>query len=180
MPVWFTLLLILPYSYSLRCYPPPGSSPPPILAHCHELASALVYASHLPHNNQPKTWGRGLPSEGETESLPKTYWLAGRGPSTCALDLDADPQHLDAREVFQLRDVGFAARNIVAKCLEDNRYLGSDTLGPTGHVVGRIVRTDSPQLLQATERTSVLWTIPGKGELLVTSGVGNGTLDDVE
>ncbi|KAL8951116.1 MAG: hypothetical protein Q9222_002888 [Ikaeria aurantiellina] len=110
----------------------------------------MILASHLPHNNDVKAWGRGLPSAGETESLPKTYWLGGRGPSTCAMDLDADPQHPRARESFRLRSVAIAGRNIVHECLQSRRQLGLEFLGPTGHIVGRIVRTDSPYLVRAT------------------------------
>ncbi|KAL8711052.1 MAG: hypothetical protein Q9220_004433 [cf. Caloplaca sp. 1 TL-2023] len=137
----------------------------------------MVYASHLPHNNDLKTWGRGLPSAGDTENLPKIYWLGGRGPSTCAMDLDSDLLHPTARESFRLRSVAIAGRDIVDQCLHNREQVGFETLGPTGHVIGRIVRTDSPHLVRATEDVKVLSTT-SLGELFVAIKPSNRSLDD--
>ncbi|KAL8840569.1 MAG: hypothetical protein Q9170_001255 [Blastenia crenularia] len=142
----------------------------------------MVYASRRPHQDEVRTWGRGLPSEGRTESLPKTYWLAGRGPQTCAIDLDADPLHLDAREDFRLRAVGIAAARIEEMCLKTRRQVGRDHLGPTGHVVAKLVRSDAPHVLSMTKGAKVL-TIPGMDEgmgvLMESSETYNGTLDEM-
>lgn len=156
--------------FSLTCYPPPRGGQLPITAHCEYLVDAILYASHLPHHNDVQTWGRGLPSDAHTESLPKTYWLAGRGPQTCAIDLDAESSHLDARENFRLRAVGIAGARIKDSCLKgNNRELGEERLGPTGHVIAKLVRSDSPHSLRMTRGAKVL-AIPGFGELMVANG----------
>lgn len=176
------VLASLPYSFSLNCYPPPEGGQLPIMDSCHDLVTALMYASRLPYLNDPIQWSRNLPSdEGRhTEKLPKLYWLAGRGPQTCALNLDADPGHLDATETFRLRAIGIAAARIVDICLGNRRQIGRDHLGPTGRVIAKIERSDRPGLLQIARGEGVGGLrIPGIGELLWTDGMGNGTRDEV-
>ncbi|KAL8943258.1 MAG: hypothetical protein Q9216_001169 [Gyalolechia sp. 2 TL-2023] len=146
----------------------------PIMAHCDDLVAALFYASHLPRHDNIQIWGRGLPSDVYTESLPKVYWLGGRGPQTCAIDLDADPLHPDARETFRLRAVGFAGARIEELCLKSRRQLGRDQLGPTGHVIAKLVRSDLPRLLRMTRGAKAL-TIPGLGQLVEAARTNNGT-----
>ncbi|KAL8676917.1 MAG: hypothetical protein Q9186_006614 [Xanthomendoza sp. 1 TL-2023] len=174
------LLLAIPFTLSLDCYPPPSGTQLPLLDHCQELVYALTYASQNPRENIPKEWGRGLPSTDFTEYLPKQYWLPGRGPQTCALSLDADPLHPNAREVFKLEDIAHAARRIVNICLI-RRQIGRDFLGRTGQVVAKLRRTDSPRVIQASAgevwRGSVV--VPGIGWLVWMDKGGNGSLAEL-
>lgn len=173
------LLFILPFSFALDCYGHPRDIPLPNLHHCHDLVRAITIASRRPYHNDAKIWGRGLPNNAYTEGLPKTYVYApGSGPpQTCALDLDADPLYLQAREVFRLQAVATAGARIVTTCLASRSQLGRDPVGPTGHVFAKIVRSYSPVVLQSAGKQSV--TIPGMGELLWSSRAGNGSLDDM-
>lgn len=151
------LLFTLPFSHSLDCYNHPARTRLPNLHHCENLVRAINIASRIPHHNDRKIWGRGLPSNAHTEELPKTYVYApaGEPPQTCALDLDADPLNLQAREVFRLQDVVTAAARIVKTCLSERSMLGRDPVGPTGRVYAKLARADSPLLLQVGR--------PGKG-----------------
>lgn len=117
----------------------------PIPAHCRDLAGALTYAASLPRGNDLKKWGRSLPSAGATENLPKIYWLAGRGPTTCAVELDAVPTNPDAVEEFGLKVVAEAAAMIVNICVYGQSRVGNETLGPTKGVVAELRRTDTPR-----------------------------------
>ncbi|KAL9606009.1 MAG: hypothetical protein Q9179_000797 [Wetmoreana sp. 5 TL-2023] len=178
--VWLVLLFILHIALSLRCYPPPAGNHLPTLGHCQELVLRMLHASFMPHVNEPKTYGRGLQNEGAMESLPKIYWLGGLGPSTCAVHLDADNNFPDARETFRFQDLALAARKTVNVCLEGRRYLGSDSLGFTHHVVAKIVRAPSALWLQSSEGLKVLSAVPEKGELLATNTMSNGSYQDTE
>ncbi|KAL8779903.1 MAG: hypothetical protein Q9213_006725 [Squamulea squamosa] len=152
----------------------------PILAHCEDLVRAMFYGSYLPPNNKVKTWGQGLHSDEMTESLPKVYWLAGRGPATCVLDLNADPRYPFAREAFTLRDVAIKGEHITTACLERRAQIGRDFLGETSKVVANIVRSDSPRVLRGIQREAVeTYTIPGLGELLVASRGADNKSDGV-
>lgn len=163
------LVFILPFSAAFHCYPPRRSTYAPSLGECHELILRMILASFRPELIEPKTYGRGLPISDSTENLPKIYWLPDRGPYSCALGLDVDPQYPDARETFPFRDLGLAARSIVVGCLERRRWLGNETLGRTGHVVASIVRANSPRLLRATEGGEEIFTLPAMGRLAVTT-----------
>ncbi|KAL9031211.1 MAG: hypothetical protein Q9196_000747 [Gyalolechia fulgens] len=147
----------------------------PIVAHCDDLVAAILHTSYLPRHNDVQTWGRGLPSDAHTESLPKIYWLAGRGPQTCAIELDADPLHLDARETFRLRAVGVAGVRIQELCLKSRGQIGRDRLGPNGHVIAKLVRSDSSLFFRMTRGAKGLMMLPGWGELMEASGTYNGT-----
>ncbi|KAL9594200.1 MAG: hypothetical protein Q9219_007162 [cf. Caloplaca sp. 3 TL-2023] len=186
-----TLLLLLLLSSlptpasSLDCHSSPTPTPLPLLEHCQALLYALAYASRLPPENSPKTWGRGLPSNPPfTEHLPKLYWLPGRGPQTCGLTLDVDPLFPDAREVFRLEDVAVAGVRIVNVCLVRRRELGREWLGEGRRVVGKVVRMDARgrgslrgRLGGGQIRTV---EVPGVGELAWMEEVGDvGSADEV-
>ncbi|KAI4202023.1 MAG: hypothetical protein LQ346_002045 [Caloplaca aetnensis] len=178
MLVPILLLSVFPFSFALDCYAPPHDGALPILEHCNELVHALIMACRLPHMNEPKTWGRGLPSNIRSEHLPKVYWLPGRGPQSCALSIDADPLHPDAREVFNLNAIRLAAARIVNICLVGRRQVGRDRLGRTGKVIAKLVRTDAPLVLRKTgeEGDVQLLRIPGIGDLAWANKAGNGSL----
>lgn len=169
------LLSILPFSFALDCYPPPRSGALPILEHCNELVHALIIASRLPHLNDPKTWGRGLPSGINSEHLPKVYWLPGRGPQSCALSLDVDPLYPDAREVFGLSAIRVAAARIIRICLVGRGQIGRDRLGSMGKVVAKLLRTDGPLMLLKTGKEGDVQSlrIPGIGDLAWANGTEN-------
>lgn len=182
-PLIILLLFLstLPFTTPLDCYPPPARSQLPILDHCQELVYALVYTSRLPHKNDAKTWGRGLRSTDFTEYLPKVYWLPGRGPQSCGVNVDVDPLHPDAREIFRISDVARAATRVVNICLIGRRQVGRDALGSGGRVWAKLVRTDAPGLVRAMGRDGRVGSIevPGVGELVWMSGAGNETVDEM-
>ncbi|KAL8922466.1 MAG: hypothetical protein Q9208_005188 [Pyrenodesmia sp. 3 TL-2023] len=180
MLVPILLLSVLPFSFALDCYPPPSGGALPILEHCNELVHALTIACRLPHQNEPKTWGRGLPSSIHSEHLPKVYWLPGRGPQSCALSLDVDPLHPHAIEVFGLTAIRVAAARIVNICLVGRNQIGRDRLGSTGKVVGKLVRTDGPLMLplMGEEGDVQSLRIPGIGDLAWANGTENGLLGE--
>lgn len=100
----------------------------------------------------------------------------------CYLDLDADLRYPMAREVFRLQDVAIIGRGIVTTCLRNERQIAEDMLGETGHVVGKIVRSDSPVLLHGTRKERMeTYTVPRFGVLLIASrgSADNGSLDDL-
>ncbi|KAL8989115.1 MAG: hypothetical protein Q9169_008428 [Polycauliona sp. 2 TL-2023] len=176
------LLSILPFTSPLDCYAPPARTQLPIVDHCQELVYALLYASRLPHKNDPKTWGRGLRSTDFTEYLPKVYWLPGRGPRSCAVNLDVDPLHPEAREMFRLSDIATATIRMVNICLIGRREVGRDVLGSGGRVWAKLVRTDGPILVRGVGRDdeskgSVL--VPGVGELMWMSGNSSEMVDEM-
>ena len=166
------ILLTVPFTLSLDCYPAPIRGQLPILDHCQELVYALTYASRLPPNLKAKEWGRGLRSTDFTEHLPKVYWLPGRGPQTCAISLDVDPLYPEAREVFKLADIAFAGTRIIHLCLISRRQVGSDPLGPTNRVIAKLVRTDAPMIIRAALREGRPQSVevPGIGELVWVDG----------
>lgn len=176
--ILYILLLTLPFSAALDCYVQPRDIPLPRLDHCYDLIRAINFASQLPHRNNPKMWGRGLPSSAHTEGLPKTYVYspAGQPPQSCSLDLDADPLDLQAREIFRLQAVATAAARIVNTCLARRGQIGRDTLGETGRVYAKIIRSESPVLLQVGRVDSL--TIPGLGVLSWVNKAKGRLLDD--
>lgn len=174
------LLAMLPCSMSLNCYDHPIDIPLPQLFHCYELIRAINILARHPDHSKEKIWGRGLPSNARTENIPKTYIYApaGRGPLTCALDLDADPLHPHAREIFRLQAVATAGSRIVDTCLAARSQIGRAPVGPTGSVFAKIARSESPVLLQVAGVDSI--TIPGRGTLLWTTKTYNGSIDGMK
>ena len=138
----------LPSILALSCYPPPERVLP-IPAHCRDLATAILYASFKPLGNDPKSWGRGLPTTPDTERLPKLYWLVDRpyGPSTCALLVDTIPLDPFAVETFRLRTVGIAAERIIGTCLMGRSQVGSEPMGKTKGVEASLIRHDGSSFL---------------------------------
>ena len=111
-----------------------------------DLTNAIDYAAHLPGGSVFKDWGRGLPSAGQTEKLPKVYWLAGRGPTTCAFQLDVIPSEPTAVERFGLFAIAIAAEKILRICMLGRSQVGSELLGENKAVSITMVRTDAPRL----------------------------------
>lgn len=105
------------------------------------------HASRLPYKNDPKQWGRGLPTTDKSEYLPKRYWLPAKDPMhrTCALAVDADPLFPDTRETFRLGNIGYAGVRIVNACLIGRREVGRDGLGRGGRVFAKLERWDEPR-----------------------------------
>ena len=78
--------------------------------------------------------------------MPKDYWLQGRGPSTCAIHIDAVPWDLEAEETFELKNAASLVEVVVEQCLIRRRKLGFAYPGVRELVQARIVRTDAPWL----------------------------------
>ena len=91
----------------------------------------------------------------DTQNIPKVYWIGGRGPTTCAIHVDVNPEELLAVETFRVRSVGLAAERIVSRCLVRERKTGLDYPGTAEHVYARIVRTDAPFDIDLVENSDV-------------------------
>ena len=86
-----------------------------------------------------KAWGRRLPTTDDTQKVPKVFWIAGRGPTTCAIHVDVDSYDLWAVDDFRLRDVATAAEEVVAQCLVAKSKVGlAYPAGPDGHVHAKV------------------------------------------
>ena len=160
----------------------------PRTSDCNDLVSAIDYVASFPSELQPKTWGRVVPDTPTTQSLPKIYYYDAPGPvhSTCAVEVDVDPEDVWAVEVFTLKRVEVAAGSIVDKCLEDNRLVGLATLGKGGKVQARIMRTDRPMFRGVGQplrgvRGGRLWVVEGEKARRLVRGGGvarNGTVGE--
>ena len=113
---------------------------------CHELIDALEFLARYPPYNLPMTWSRHVEDTSSNRKLPKDYWLQGRGPSTCAIHIDAVPWNVDAEESFQLKSVANLGEVLVEQCVVRRRQLGLAYPGIRELVQVRIVRTDAPWL----------------------------------
>ena len=148
----------------LRCIPAPGA--PPTFADCRDLTNAIAYASRLPGENIPKSWGRNLPDSPETVRLPRVYWLRLLGPTTCAVNVDVSPNDYLAVDEFKLEDVGVAAERVVAQCLMRLGEIGFAYPSSGRHVYAKIVRMEDAfsellrnatvQSLQSPDMTNIL------------------------
>ena len=139
------LLFLLPRSLQTECYH--ARSALPILLHCEELAEAIDYLSRRPGENDIMAWGRRLPTTRHTQKLPKVYWISGRGPSTCAIHIDVNPTDYFAVDSFNQSRVASCASRVVQQCLAQQGLLGLDYPTAEEHVYVKVVRSDSPMLL---------------------------------
>ncbi|KAL8893256.1 MAG: hypothetical protein Q9207_008597, partial [Kuettlingeria erythrocarpa] len=93
-----SLLFLIHYCHAATCYPPP-SGILPLIADCTEVVQRILDIARLPGAAAPKEWGRKLNNTDTTVRLPKTYWIAGAGPKTCAVHVDvAKTRSLDVVE----------------------------------------------------------------------------------
>lgn len=153
------LLILLPLMFvphvvskGIRCTDAKG--PLPTIKHCNELTEAIDMLSRLPGENNMRAWGRRLPTTDLTQNLPKVFWIAGRGPTTCAVHVDVDEDDYFAVDDFRVRSVGMAAGRVVAQCLVARGKIGLAYPGQ-GHVYVRIVRTDTPFELNVVDPSRV-------------------------
>lgn len=113
---------ILKYSQAAICTNSRG--PLPTVKDCKDIVEAVTYLSSLPGENVRKAWGRQLPTTYHTEKLPKVFWISGRGPITCAINVDVDAYDTWAVEDFRVSDVASAAKGVVDECLVPRRKVG--------------------------------------------------------
>ena len=86
-----------------------------------------------------KVWGRELPTTTETQQVPKVFWIAGRGPTTCAIHVDVDAFSPFAVDSFRLSDVASAAEEVIAQCLVPQRKTGlAYPVVADGHVYAKV------------------------------------------
>ncbi len=131
------VLSTLQLCVALQCYPPPQGSLLPTRNDCRHVINAIIYAANRPHGNDPKEWGRNLPTGGKFERLPRTYQLQAEG-NTCAVEIDVDtslPLHDFVRETFTLMEAAHSALRIWEKCLGSERRLGMERIGAARQVV---------------------------------------------
>lgn len=128
---------IYTHSQAAICMDPRG--PLPTIKDCEDIAEAVTYLSRLPGENDKKAWGRQLPTTPDTEKLPKVFWISGRGPITCAINVDVDGYDTLAVDDFRVSDVASAAKNVIAECLVPRRKVGlAYPAGADGHVHARV------------------------------------------
>ena len=86
-----------------------------------------------------RAWGRRLPTTRDTQSVPKIFWIAGRGPITCAIHVDVDAFDPLAVDDFRLADVASAGDDVIAQCLATQRKVGwAYPAGPDGKVQAKV------------------------------------------
>lgn len=121
------LLLFASFTIFIRsqaaiCTNAPGLLP--TISDCNDLTDAIRGLSRLPGENNMRAWGRRLPTTLDTQKVPKIFWIAGRGPTTCAVHMDVDAYDLWAVDDFRLGDVASAAEEVVAQCLSAKSKVG--------------------------------------------------------
>jgi len=174
-------------SRSMECLLPRGALP--TVRDCQDLTDAIAYLARFPGENNPKTWGRRLPSTTDTQNLPKIYWIVGRGPTTCAVHVDVNADDVFAIDTFRLSTVGLAAERVVSRCLVGERKIGLEYPSGGQHVYAKLVRTDAPfflDLLDDSDVQSVL-LLNGRGVLHsatvnhmgAAGGASNGSLRNI-
>ncbi|KAL8868708.1 MAG: hypothetical protein Q9174_004811 [Haloplaca sp. 1 TL-2023] len=134
------------------------------MVHCQELVNKLLDASRGPRGLANKEWGRGLENTATTVHLPKIYWVAGAGPRTCAVIVDADDHHPNTIERFNIGDVGHAAEHVETACLFRKGEVGTEHVGIARRVGVKLERVDVELLLKSEIANPAL----------VDKGVGNG------
>ncbi|KAL8953261.1 MAG: hypothetical protein Q9222_000866 [Ikaeria aurantiellina] len=154
------LLFILHHSLAATCNPPRGGVLP-LMPHCTELVHKILDISRSPHGMAIKEWGRTLDNTPTTVHLPKTYWIAGDGPRTCAVLVDVDSHNPTAVERFNLGELGHAAEHVENWCLFRKSQVGAERVGVGKKVEVRLERAD-------------LSSIPTTGTVLLDAHLGPG------
>ncbi|KAL8933626.1 MAG: hypothetical protein Q9216_006284 [Gyalolechia sp. 2 TL-2023] len=137
----FSFLLFVISCRAATCHPPRGGILP-LIPHCTELVHRILDTARTPKGVRPKEWGRQLANTATTVHLPKTYWIAGAGPRTCAVQVDVDAHSPDAVEKFTLRELGYAAEHIQNACLFRKGEVGTERVGLGRKVEVRLERVD--------------------------------------
>ncbi|KAI4287569.1 MAG: hypothetical protein L6R35_003174 [Caloplaca aegaea] len=137
----FLSSLLLHQCTAAVCNPPRGGILP-LLPDCTELVSSILDVAGLPRWTGAKEWGHDLPNTATTVYLPKTYWISGAGPRTCAIEIDVDMHFPHATEKFRLVDVGHAAQRVLNVCLIRKGEVGAERVGAERRVEVRLVRVD--------------------------------------
>ncbi|KAG7009757.1 hypothetical protein G7Y79_00001g000290 [Physcia stellaris] len=140
-----TVLIVFPtFTVSYQCFETPFLLPG--FHDCRAVIAGIYYISRLPHESQTRAWGRHVPHNSGSESLPKLFWIEGRRPpSTCAVEVDVDPLDIWAVEKFTLHDIAVAAERVYLGCLLDRGLAGLEYPKREGirRVWAKIVRIDS-------------------------------------
>ena len=143
----------------------------PITSHCYDLIKAIEDLSRLPGENDLKAWGRGLPTGEYSQNLPKSYWIGGRGPSTCAVHVDVNPLNEYAVDSFRQSSVALSAERVVNQCLDRQGLIGLSYPLGAEHVYTMVVRTDSPWVLNTSNTHGVRnISLPGAANVLQVAG----------
>ncbi len=165
------LLLLLHYCHAVSCNPPP-SGIMPLIADCTEVVQRILDIARLPGAAASKEWGRKLNNTDTTVHLPKTYWIAGAGPKTCAVYVDIAKGHPPgAVERFGFQELGHAAERVLDVCLAGKGEVGEERVGAERGVGVRLARVNRG-FLNAAGRTRV-GVVSGKRRLWWTEEVGS-------
>lgn len=156
----FSLLLLFAsfaiFTHSQAAICTAGRGLLPTMTDCNELIEAISWLSRLPGENVMRAWGRRLPTTSDTQKVPKIFWIAGRGPTTCAVHVDVDAYDLWAVDDFRLEDVAASGQEVVAQCLIAKGKVGlAYPAGINGHVHAK-VRTlrGRPHLFDCTSENT--------------------------
>ncbi|KAL8993545.1 MAG: hypothetical protein Q9169_006265 [Polycauliona sp. 2 TL-2023] len=135
------LIPLIAPSLAVKCHPP-RSGILPLTPHCNELIHRLISTGRTPRGLAPKEWSRTLENSATTVHLPKIYWIAGAGPRTCGVIVDADPHTPDVIQKFNLGDVGHAAEQVEFACLFRKGEVGTQRVGLERRVEVSLDRVD--------------------------------------
>lgn len=133
----FASFTIFTLSQAAICTAAPGLLP--TMSDCNDLIEAIDSLSRLPGENTMRAWGRRLPTTLDTQKVPKVFWIAGRGPTTCAIHVDVDAYNPWAVDDFRLADVAAAGQEVVTQCLIGKGKVGlAYPAGIDGHVHAKV------------------------------------------
>ena len=145
--------LAIRLSAAVTCSSPPQGMP--VIEDCIELVDSMQKVGELPRLRATKQWGRHLANTATTVRLPKLFWIDGKGPTTCGLEIDIDPQAPNnAVESFGLSDIGLAGGNVMDLCLFQHNMLGKDGLGPGKQDEAKMVKINRGAIVRGV-RTSL-------------------------
>ena len=142
------VLILLSSLHPIRavtCTPSPGL--PPLVPHCIELVSKLLLSSRRPGASIPKRWGRKLDNTATTVHLPKEFWIAGDGPRTCGVIVDAVFHDSEVTEKLTMGSIAYGAERILNSCLHLG-VSGTERVGAGKRVMVSMVRIDKDNILR--------------------------------
>ncbi|KAL8998332.1 MAG: hypothetical protein Q9188_006120 [Gyalolechia gomerana] len=137
----FLLSIFIERCLGATCHPPRGGILP-LMPHCTEVLHRILTIARTPKGLTSREWGRHLNNTPTTVHLPKTYWIAGAGPRTCAVQVDVDEHYPDVVERFNLWELGHAAEHVEKACLFRKGEVGRERVGRGKKVEVRLERVN--------------------------------------
>ncbi|KAG7009739.1 hypothetical protein G7Y79_00001g000110 [Physcia stellaris] len=143
----YIFLLLPTFTSPYVCHPALGRLPTE--PDCLALTDALAYASQL--YPSPRRWGRHLVSSGETEELPRWFWIESPRPTTtCAVVVDIGRRDRWVVDTFPMLDVARAASVVYQRCLVGRGQEGLEFVNDDAHAYVKMTRMNGmPWLRQS-------------------------------